>query len=489
MSDREQFLKQIDRLAASRTLHGSESLCKLLRYLAQNAVDHPGTPLKEYQIATEVFGRRTDFDPQSDSTIRVQAGRLRAKLAEYYASEGENDPVLVELPKGSYMVTFHYKSPTKPAELPILTPVAASKNQKALIATLAVLLVAAIATIVVLANRKAPVQAASDQAPTEFQQFWKHFLSSPDEPYIVFSNAEFVGRPETGMHYYSKAKDGSEVQLWDHYTGVGEVLAVHELDRVFSSLHRQLRVKRGSLFSLDDAKNNDLIFLGSPSENLTLMEIPSTQDFVFQRVTSGPRAGDLAVANVHAQAGEQPYYLASRADEPLTEDYAVVGIMPGLNPQRWVVILAGTTTFGTQAAVEYLCRQNSLRDLLDHLGMGSGDVKPFEALLHVKIAKGVPVETELVAVRVERAVTSFVFREKFPSLQKSPLSLGDKDGAHLLISAWPGRLTLFSTRGRSLWRRRLSGDLRGECGHPRCGLPVLRFSPAPGAPRGGIRIL
>jgi len=374
----------------------------LLRYLAQNAVDHPGTPLKEYQIATEVFGRRTDFDPQSDSTIRVQAGRLRAKLAEYYAGEGENDPVVVELPKGSYMVTFHYKSAPKPVEGPtIAAPAEGSRKLKTVIAVLAALLVVAVVVIVVLANRKVPVQAAAaDPAPVEFQQFWKRFLSSPEEPYIVFSNAEFVGRPETGMHYYSRAKDGPDVQLWDHYTGVGEVLAVHELDRVFNLLHRPLRVKRGSLFSLDDAKNNDLIFLGSPSENLTLMEIPSTEDFVFQRVTSGPRAGDLAVANVHPQAGEQPYYLASRADEPLTEDYAVVGFMPGLNPQRSVVILAGTTTFGTQAAVEYLCRQNSMRDLLERLGVGQGEVKPFEALLHVKIAKGVPVETELVTVRL-----------------------------------------------------------------------------------------
>src|ERR1700757_4926139 len=107
MLDKEQFSKQIDRLVASRTLHGSESLCKLLRYLAAHALEHPGTPLKEYQIATEVFSRRPDFDPQSDSTIRVQAGRLRAKIAEYYASEGADDPVIVELPKGTYSLSFH----------------------------------------------------------------------------------------------------------------------------------------------------------------------------------------------------------------------------------------------------------------------------------------------------------------------------------------------------------------------------------------------
>ena len=106
-SEREQYLAQIDRLVHSHVLHGSESLCKLLRYLAEHALDHPGSSLKEYQIATEVFGRPPNFDPQSDSTIRVQAGRLRLKIAEYYASEGAEDPIQVEMPKGTYVLSFH----------------------------------------------------------------------------------------------------------------------------------------------------------------------------------------------------------------------------------------------------------------------------------------------------------------------------------------------------------------------------------------------
>src|SRR5476649_2374295 len=88
---REQFFQQIDRLVNSHSLHGSESLCKLLRYLAEQTLAHPGASAKEYQIATEVFGRPATFDPHMDSTVRVQAGRLRVKLAEYYGSEGKDD--------------------------------------------------------------------------------------------------------------------------------------------------------------------------------------------------------------------------------------------------------------------------------------------------------------------------------------------------------------------------------------------------------------
>src|SRR5579863_7370766 len=107
---REQCFQQIERLTKSHSLHSSESLCKLLRYLAEHSLDHPGIALKEYQIATEVLGRPVGFDPQSDSTVRVQAGRLRVKLAEYYSHEGPDDPVVVELPKGSYALTFQVRS-------------------------------------------------------------------------------------------------------------------------------------------------------------------------------------------------------------------------------------------------------------------------------------------------------------------------------------------------------------------------------------------
>jgi hypothetical protein len=71
-----------------------------------------------------------------------------------------------------------------------------------------------------------------------------------------------------------------------------------------------------------------------------------------------------------------------------------------LNQTRSELILAGTTTIGTQAAVEYVSRQQSLEELLLRLAVSkSGELKPFEAVLHVKIVRGVPVATELVALR------------------------------------------------------------------------------------------
>jgi len=405
-------LEQVHKLVNSHVLHGSESLCKMLQYLANQATHHPGASVKEYQIATEVFGRPPDFDPHLDSTIRVQAGRLRSKLAEYYAAEGAQDHILVELPKGSYALSFHERPHgIRPSDVnaahqsPVEIAIAAQPVRKwiAAVITLSVVLAAvvAVATDRFLVRRAAHAQLSSHvpSVPAVFEVFWRGFVTGPQEPWVIFSNAAFVGRPDAGMRYYNSSKD-ARARVLDYYTGVGEVLAIHALDDVFAQLHQGVRVKRGSLFSLDDAKNNDLIFIGSPIENLTLLEIPNTQSFVFQRITSGVSEGAMKITNVHPQPGEAKEYIATPPTESLAEDYSVVALKRGLDATHSVLILAGTTTIGTQAAVEYVSQKSSLEELLRRLSVSeSGELKPFEAVIRVKVSRGVPVGTELVSLR------------------------------------------------------------------------------------------
>ena len=400
----------IEKLVDSHALHGSESLCKLLRYLGENALKHPGAPLKEYQIATEVFGRPADFDPHLDSLVRVQAGRLRSKLGEYYAGDGASDSVIVELPKGTYALNFRPAATNGKRTFKAHFGRRLSDSVPLFrlswpVIVLSILLAIALLGIGILlagradSSRAVIATSADDHVAQAFRIFWHRFTSGPEEPWVIFSNGAFVGRPETGLRYFDPTKDSREAIL-DHYTGVGEVLAVESLGHALGLMHQPIRVKRGSLFSLDDAENNNLIFVGSPAENLTLRDIPSTREFSFQRVGNGARAGDLGIVNVHPQPNEPKMFLASTPGTPLTEDYAVVAVVPGMNPARSVLILAGTTTIGTQAAAEYVSRQDSLEQLFAKLSVSKGgDVNPFEALLRVKVARGVPVGSQLVTVR------------------------------------------------------------------------------------------
>src|SRR5262249_10895692 len=103
---REEKLAELDRILSCRALHGPDSLKAFLRFVVDRSIENQESQLKEYVIATEVFGRGRDFDSRVDSVVRVQAGRLRTKLHEYYETEGKDDGIIINLPKGQYTPVF-----------------------------------------------------------------------------------------------------------------------------------------------------------------------------------------------------------------------------------------------------------------------------------------------------------------------------------------------------------------------------------------------
>ena len=93
---------QLERIVASRAFSGAHRSQIFLRYVVEHSIVHPADSLKEYGIALDVFDRDASYDPAIDATVRVEAGRLRSRLLAYYAGEGQNDPLLIEIPRGGY---------------------------------------------------------------------------------------------------------------------------------------------------------------------------------------------------------------------------------------------------------------------------------------------------------------------------------------------------------------------------------------------------
>ena len=77
-------------------------MSRFLKFVVEQTLAGEGERLKEYVIGVEVFDRDADYDPRLDAIVRVEAARLRTKLAEYYAGEGRSDAVVLNLPKGGY---------------------------------------------------------------------------------------------------------------------------------------------------------------------------------------------------------------------------------------------------------------------------------------------------------------------------------------------------------------------------------------------------
>src|SRR5580658_6171293 len=112
------ILDQVERILHSGQFNGSELLRNLLGYLTKHAIERPGEGVKEYDLAVDVLGRDRNFDSRLDSAVRVHSSRLRAKLAEYYMAEGAADPLVIEVPKGSYLVTWRVRSSHADPPLP-----------------------------------------------------------------------------------------------------------------------------------------------------------------------------------------------------------------------------------------------------------------------------------------------------------------------------------------------------------------------------------
>ncbi|MGE3529828.1 MAG: hypothetical protein AB7G54_10395 [Methyloceanibacter sp.] len=108
-SDQSAIREQLDRVLKSGPFHQSQRRQRFLAYLVNETLAGHGERLKAYTIAVEVFDRPQSFDPLVDPLVRIEAGRLREKLREYYDTDGQNDPVRIELPKGSYMPQFEFR--------------------------------------------------------------------------------------------------------------------------------------------------------------------------------------------------------------------------------------------------------------------------------------------------------------------------------------------------------------------------------------------
>lgn len=160
----EEARTELERVMASSPFANSQRSQRFLRYVVEATLANVEESLKEFAIAVDVFERNTSYDPSVDATVRVEAGRLRSRLREYYAEAGRNDSVIIEIPKGAYRVNF-VANPNAVSEMPAPVTQGASRSWRkpALMGALAtLLLIAAVTTSLLLKNRShGPAATAS----------------------------------------------------------------------------------------------------------------------------------------------------------------------------------------------------------------------------------------------------------------------------------------------------------------------------------------
>jgi hypothetical protein len=402
------LIQQADRVVRSGPFRGSEILRHLLTYLAKRAAEGAAEPVRVREIATCVFGRSNDFDSQTDSIVRVHTGRLRSKLAEYYLTEGADDSIVISIPKGSYALSWRYRESSAKAVDPVLPPQPLLNAGRApatpripylqpILIGVALLLVAVTALVTWLLVPTARRDGDSQPVPQPLKTFWHPFIGGTDMPLVVYSNLRLVGSLDSGLREFDPKIDAQQPVL-DTYTTVGEVNGVFEISRLLTMLNQPVRAKHGALLTWDEARDSNLIFVGGPLAQTPLREVPILTEFEFRNRRAGIPGPSGAILNLHPGKGESSIYFGPQT-RPFEFDYAVVALRPSVNPSHRTLALAGITEYGTQAAAEFVTREDSVRILLARLNVRPGGVIPmFEALLRTTIRGGVPIESELVAV-------------------------------------------------------------------------------------------
>jgi adenylate cyclase len=113
-SDRKAIREQLDRILKSAPFHQSQRRQRFLEYLVNETLAGRGERLKGYNIALEVFDRPATFDPTNDPLVRIEAARLRERLREYYGTDGQGDPIHIDLPKGAYIPQIEFRHESAP---------------------------------------------------------------------------------------------------------------------------------------------------------------------------------------------------------------------------------------------------------------------------------------------------------------------------------------------------------------------------------------
>lgn len=448
---REQKLEQLERLLQSRALQNSESLKAFLRFVVEKTVEDEGAQLKEYTIATEVFGRNSDYDPRIDSVVRVQAGRLRTKLQEYYSTEGKGDPVVIDLPKGHYHPVFVSQQPDAGPELSTAAPRpsngAAANGHPAVAETQAVadavqaparakvtpvtlllvglvLILGAVALTLYFSNQELRRQTAVDPSlnAEDFKAVWSPFVDDRESPLLVLSSPtvpRFINgadpdslrqrsvelTPEqtrallAAPEFQGQWAGGDAPRLIPSlgmYTGMGEAVGVYRLTDLMRASNKSILLRQSRHVNAADLKYRNVILLGSIYVNEWSRRLPSVENFAY--------TFNATIQNREPQPGEEREYRPQFDAQTgaLSVDYALITVKPNVSGEHAVMTLAGIFSEGTEAAAEFVTTRHYLSVLgqrLRQLGSSAGPPKYYQALLRVEVQNGTPTTITLLSLR------------------------------------------------------------------------------------------
>jgi hypothetical protein len=395
----DRYEEELARVLASESLRNNPALRKLLAYLAEASRSGRPEALKEYSIGREAMGKPADYDPRIDSSVRVQVGKLRHKLEEYYYREAPHSPVQLQLPKGGFELVLR--------EAPQRLAFGEKTWKRIAIGASAAAIILSLLTISLLL--RTPRQPAMS---SEVRSVWGPFLKK-DRPLMFVVGVPFFIRfgPVFFRNPYVNDMDAARRSLdldgirrivapdknpqeSRRFTGLGEAFALFEVTRLLAGHDAQIHVKRASVLDWEDLRTNNMVIIGPPKFAPQTRDVPLQQDFVFEGssiINLKPAPGEAV--RFHKTSGPDP--------EKIDEEYALITYATNVPGWGDLIILASSSSEATWAAAEAVTNSHHLKRLWPRLCRPGARLPPaWQLVIRAKFRDQVPIDIQYVTHHV-----------------------------------------------------------------------------------------
>ena len=362
--------------------------------------NHQGQSISEYAIATEALSRPAGFDPKSDSTVRVQVARLRAKLKEFYESVGESFPLRLNVPLGGHELQWTYRPPVRSFAWKFN---AVPRSYVWAAGLTGVVLVALCITLAVYARQ---LKASLPPPPTPLPRVWQAFLTSGKPAVIVLPSPVYLSWPshrvlirdlniseftqwQTSPFLRTTAEKWGPPELAQTYVGAQEMTAGVELLQYLDRQAQPVRLTESRRFPAESFATQNTIFLGMPRTATYLNQILEKTNYYIASVepdvikSRNPAPGEPAEYREKA-------YSADRHTAP-----SIITLLP-VRPERTRVMLLFGRHLTTMSSM--LVTPEGLR-LIDEQWTKAGSPDAWEMIVQAEFYRDTILKFEALACR------------------------------------------------------------------------------------------
>jgi hypothetical protein len=418
----------IERVAASEHFRRSARLRDFLLYVGRQSLKEGCPEINEQEVGAHVFGRSATYDRSQDNIVRVNATELRKRIDAYFETEGADESLVLEIPRGGYKPVFHRRG--RPSVTPVVEPhgslatvasppeavapaakAAASHTRANLLWATACLVLAATVAFLFLQNRTLRTPQGRLDGKPALASFWGGFLSDHRQTDIVLSDdslsviQDVTHRPVT-LHDYldhsymrdiqasdlSADRKADLTQIFGHnLVTFGAIRAAEQIQSVLPASSTNLTLSR--FYLADSIKQDNVILVGGMKANPWVDLLDAKMNFSLQY--DGEHALGF-IANRNPRTGEQTQY-SSTKDPTGFVGYSALAYLPNPGGTGNAIILAGTDSDATAAAAEFLTSEGDMENLRNALHAKT--LPYFEVLLKTSRISGTSFNSEMLAYR------------------------------------------------------------------------------------------